>query len=200
MARTVALLLASATALQAPNQPARQTTQLSYTASEALPFMERPASLDGTMAGDVGFDPFGFSATFNVKWLREAEIKHGRICMLAWVGFVATDLGFTLPGDMHQVSSVEAHDVACKYGAISQIFLWLSFVEVVHSFGVAQMMWMGSDRVPGDFGLDPLDFCSTPEKEAKMKLMEITHCRLAMFAFSGVVTQAVLTGKGFPYF
>ena len=33
-----------------------------------------------------------------------------------------------------------------------------------------------------------------------MKLKEITHCRLAMFAFSGVVTQAVLTGKGFPYF
>ena len=84
-------------------------------------------------AGDVGFDPFGFSSTFNVKWLREAEIKHGRLCMLAWVGFVATDLGFTLPGDMHQVSSVEAHDVACKYGAMSQIFLWIGFVEVVHS-------------------------------------------------------------------
>ena len=50
------------------------------------------------------------------------------------------------------------------------------------------------------FGLDPLDFCSTPEKAADMKLKEITHCRLAMFAFSGVVTQAVLTGKGFPYF
>merc|ERR1712216_4480 len=97
-------------------------------------------------------------------------------CMLAWTGFVATDLGFTLPGDMHQVSSVEAHDVACKYGAMQQIFLWLSF------------------------GLDPLDFCSTPEKAADMKLKEITHCRLAMFAFSGVVTQAVLTGKGFPYF
>merc|ERR1719377_292565 len=69
--------------------------------------------------------------------------------MLAWTGFVATDLGFTLPGDMHQVSSVEAHDVACKYGAMQQIFLWLSFIEVVHSFGVAQMMWMGSDRQPG---------------------------------------------------
>ena len=202
MARTVALLLASATALVPPaTAPARPATQLAYTASQSLPFMERPASLDELeMAGDVGFDPFGFSSVFNVKWLREAEIKHGRICMLAWTGFVATDLGFTLPGDMHQVSSVEAHDVACKYGAMQQIFLWLSFVEVVHSFGVAQMMWMGSDRQPGDFGLDPLDFCSTPEKAADMKLKEITHCRLAMFAFSGVVTQAVLTGKGFPYF
>ena len=59
---------------------------------------------------------------------------------------------------------------------------------------------VGSGRIPGDFGLDPLKFCSTPEKTADMKLKEIVHCRLAMFAASGVITQAVLTGKGFPYF
>ena len=58
---------------------------------------------------------------------------------------------------------------------------------------------VGSGRIPGDFGLDPLNFCSTPEKTADMKLKEITHCRLAMFAASGVITQAVLTGKSFPY-
>jgi hypothetical protein len=33
-----------------------------------------------------------------------------------------------------------------------------------------------------------------------MKLKEITHCRLAMMAFSGMVTQAVLTQGPFPYF
>lgn len=194
------------------------------------------------MAGDAGFDPFGFSSIFDIKWLRargvrssrppprfailggggnvssgggepverdpdhrplirrEAEIKHGRITMLAWTGFVATDLGFTLPGDMHQISSVAAHDVATKYGAMQQILLWLGFIEVVQAFGITDMMWYGSARQPGDFGLDPLDFCSTPEKKLDMQTKEITHCRLAMFAFSGVVTQAVLTGKGFPYF
>jgi len=193
-------LAASASALVAPSRPAAAKTVARYEASQALPFMEKPAKLDGTMAGDVGFDPFGFSEVFDIKWLREAELKHGRLCQLAWLGFVATDLGFTLPGDMHQYSSVTAHDVACKYGAMQQILLWVGFVEVVHSFGIAQMMWMGSPREPGDFALDPLDFCSTPEKKADMQLKEITHCRLAMFAFSGVVTQAVLTGKGFPYF
>ncbi|KAH8085522.1 chlorophyll A-B binding protein [Aureococcus anophagefferens] len=200
MARSLVLisLAASASALVAPVPAAKSAVAMNYQASEALPFMEKPEALDGTYAGDVGFDPFGFTSIFDVK--REAEIKHGRICMLAWTGFVATDLGFTLPGDMHQVSSVLAHDVACKYGAMQQLFLWLSFTEVILSAGVAQMMWMGSPREPGDYGLDPLDFCSTPEKKADMKLKEITHCRLAMFAFSGVVTQAVLTGKGFPYF
>ena len=162
----------------------------------ALPISE---ALDGSMAGDVGFDPIGFSSTFNLLWLREAEIKHGRVCMLAWTGFVATDLGFTLPGEMHQVSSAQAHDVACTYGAMQQLLLWLGFVEVFGTIAVSQMCWMGSGRVPGDFSLDPLKFCSTPEKTADMKLKEIVHCRLAMFAASGVITQAVLTGKGFPY-
>lgn len=52
--------------------------------------------------GFLGFDPLGFSNLIDVKWLREAELKHCRICMLAVVGFVAS--GFVqLPGEMHQV-------------------------------------------------------------------------------------------------
>lgn len=35
--------------------------------------------------------------------------------------------------------------------------------------------------------------------QADMELKEITHCRLAMCAFGGMVTQAVLTNSGFPY-
>ena len=196
----VAKTSAVARASDATETAAPAKTGFTYADLKALAKEQNPivGYFDPLELGDKDFWEQGNEAT--IGFLREAEIKHGRICMLAWTGFVATDLGFTLPGDMHQVSSVEAHDVACKYGAMQQIFLWISFVEVVHSFGVAQMMWMGSDRQPGDFGLDPLDFCSTPEKAADMKLKEITHCRLAMFAFSGVVTQAVLTGKGFPYF
>ncbi|KAJ8598841.1 hypothetical protein CTAYLR_008543 [Chrysophaeum taylorii] len=182
--------------------PAQQTPSkvVLNEASKALPFMEKPAALDGTYAGDVGFDPLGFSEVFDIKWLREAELKHGRICMLAWTGFVATDLGLTLPGEMHKVSSVAAHDVATSYGAMQQLLLWIGFAETFSTIAVSQMMWEGSDREPGDFSLDPLDWAGTPEAKADMQLKEITHCRLAMFAFSGVVTQAVLTGKGFPYF
>jgi len=169
-------------------------------ASKALPFLEAPSTLDGTMAGDVGFDPLGLSTIVDIKWMREAELKHGRICQLAWVGFVATDLGLTLPGDMHKVSSVAAHDVATQYGAMQQLLLWIGFVETFSFIAVGQMMWEDSGREPGDFALDPIKFCSTPEKKKQMQEREIVHCRLAMFAFSGVVTQAVLTGKGFPYF
>ena len=39
-------------------------------------------------AGYAGFDPLGFSDYYDIKWLQEAEIKHGRIAMLAAVGMV----------------------------------------------------------------------------------------------------------------
>merc|ERR1719407_310287 len=100
-------LAASASALVAPVPAAKSAVAMNYQASEALPFMEKPEALDGTYAGDVGFDPFGFTSIFDVKWLREAESKHG---------------------------------------AMQQLFLWLSFTEVILSAGVAQMMWMGSPR------------------------------------------------------
>jgi hypothetical protein len=54
--------------------------------SAAVPFLTRPAALDGSMVGDVGFDPLGFTEKYDIKWLREAELKHGRVCMLASLG------------------------------------------------------------------------------------------------------------------
>jgi len=167
--------------------------------SEALPFMECPEALTGYYAGDVGFDPLGFTDWIDIKWLREAEIKHGRICQLAVVGFAATDLGIRLPGEMHQVSSIAAHDVALKYGAMNQLFLWLGLFEIFSTVAINQMINEESGREPGDFGLDPLGFCKDPAMAAEYKLKEITHCRLGMLAFSGMVTQAVLTEGPFPY-
>ena len=52
-----------------------------------------PAILDGSLAGDVGFDPLGFSKTKNtLLWMREAELKHGRLAMLAAIGWPLSEL------------------------------------------------------------------------------------------------------------
>jgi hypothetical protein len=56
--------------------------------SQSMPFMARPVALDGTLAGDVGFDPLGFAKnTDDLMKYREAEIKHARLAMLAAAGW-----------------------------------------------------------------------------------------------------------------
>ena len=62
--------------------------------SKALPFAQRPKLLDGSMPGDVGFDPFGFGGADKISLInmREAELKHGRLAMLAAVGWPLAEL------------------------------------------------------------------------------------------------------------
>ena len=68
--------------------------------------------------------------------------------------------------------------------------------------GTSLRSFLTETSIPGqgDFYYDPLRLTIDPVKKKDWELKEITHGRLAMLAFSGVVTQAVLTGKGFPYF
>jgi hypothetical protein len=173
-----------------------------YAKSASMPFLEYPPNLAGYV-GDVGFDPFRFSDFVPMDFLREAELKHGRICQMAIVGFAAVDLGFRVyptPEAYEGLTSVTAHDALVEYGAMGQLFLWFGLAEVI-SFVALQQMLEGSGRQPGDFGLDPIGFLSGKDKAYvdEMKLKEITHCRLAMMAFSGMVTGAVLTQGPFPY-
>ncbi len=120
--------------------------------------------------------------------------------MLAVVGFIAS--GFVqLPGDVHAVSAVAAHDAAVKSGAMQQILLWTSLFEIVSTKAVIEMINENSGRAPGDFGFDPLNFSKGKSEAVKKDLAhkELKNGRLAMLAFSGIVTQAVLTGKEFPF-
>ena len=177
----------AAAAEEAPAEPA-------YVASPALPFLEYPPNLAG-YTGDVGFDPFRFSDFVPMDFLREAELKHGRICMMAALGFAAVDLGlrvYPTPEAYEGLTSVTAHDALVKQGAMGQLLLWFSFAEIFDTVAVIQML-QGSGRRPGDFGLDPIGFVTGPqvsaEKKEDMYLKEITHSRLAMLAFSGMVSS-----------
>merc|ERR1712032_936052 len=87
-------LLSTASAFT-PGSKMSTSTALNAGMSKAMPFLESPKNLKGYV-GDVGFDPLGFSEYFDMKWLREAEIKHGRVSMLATVGFIMQEF-WTLP-------------------------------------------------------------------------------------------------------
>lgn len=213
MKLAVLATLLSAAAAFAPAPSARTSTYLKdaeavaeepaeVKMSESLPFMAKPMNLEGYV-GDFGFDPLRFSDFVPMDFLREAELKHGRQAMLAWTGFCAVDLGFKIypfPEAYEGLTSVTAHDALVEQGAMSQLFLWISLAEVISTVAVVQML-EGSGRKPGDYGLDPVGFLKGKSEEeiAEMELKELQNGRLAMMAFSGVVTQAVLTQGPFPY-
>ena len=153
-----------------------------------------------TMAGAASpgrpFDPLGVANICDVRLLREAELKHGRIAMLASVGFVVPDLGLHLPGVT--LSSLDAHDALIAAspngGAMGQLLLFVSLLEALVGVPAVFYMLGGGDREPGDFSFDPFGLAGPSAAE-----VELTNARLAMLSFGAIATQAALGHPSFPY-
>lgn len=190
--------------------------------SAALPYRGEngaPATLDGTLPGDVGFDPVGFSTgafaqLFDVGadenmsdlyWLREAEITHGRIAQLAVLGFIIPPLVGTWPGN--EWSGVDAYSYTNPVEALNHIppeatFQIVSAMIWVELKRVLLIKEQGASRIPGDLGLgqgegrwNPFNLNYTPEQYEEKQVQEIKHCRLAMLGATGLWLQAVNSGK-----
>jgi hypothetical protein len=105
----LASALATATAFAPAQQAATSTTALSAFEGEL-----------GAQAPLGFFDPLGLvSDGDQAKFdrLRGVEIKHGRICMLGVVGYLAQEAGVRLPGD---VSNAPLKDL--PHATIESIF------------------------------------------------------------------------------
>merc|ERR1712146_538602 len=86
--------------------------------------------------GRYEYDPLGFSKAYPelVPWFREAELKHGRIAMLAWVGLVVPDF-VRIPGERYSFEAcpltIDAHDkLNGAVGVNFQILFWITIVEL----------------------------------------------------------------------
>lgn len=172
--------------------------------SQALPFMTRPATLDGTLAGDVGFDPLGFAKSReDLMNYREAEVKHARLAMLAAAGWplsevldkkLAAAFGMNpLLDDSDRVPSL----LNGGLGKISPAY-WvgcLGVAAMIDVFGQLRMKKDSDEYLPGDFGLR----LGYPESEAgqqRMQLAEIKNGRLAMIAIFGFAVQEFISKQG----
>ena len=131
-------------------------------------------------------DPLNLQSTFDNNWLREAELKHGRLCMLAIVGFLANDAGFKFPGPKFEgLASIDAHDKMVETGHMWFLLFFVGVCESAHASVVIPRLdgdWSGYE--PGNYGLDPWKLDTPSRREAELK-----NGRLAMIAFSGMITQ-----------
>ncbi|KAH8048151.1 hypothetical protein JL721_12016 [Aureococcus anophagefferens] len=137
--------------------------------SIALPWTE--TNLDGSLVGDVGFDPLGFSKYAPGAWwqgdegdgslkiFREAELMHGRIAQLACLGWIFPEL-YHFPGEGRRVREDEP---------------------------------LRGRRGP----LEPLRlFDYTAEEYYEKQLQEIKHSRLAMLGIAGLAAKSSGTDIG----
>lgn len=159
--------------------------------SRALPFLESPATLDGSMVGDFGFDPLGLTENINIPYARAAEIKHGRVSMLAIVGFLLTQY-VHLPGDQFQVGPLEAL-TSVPVSAQAQVFCFIAVFELASILGT----FTGDSNDPWETLLqDPMGsksfYKKKPAEQERLKLSEVKHSRLAMLAIIGELVQMMM--------
>lgn len=156
------------------------------------------------MAGDVGFDPLGLSEIdevgIDLYWMREAELKHSRVAMLAVADILQVEIFGPAPG-------CEAATAKCQMDAFWQLWnshpqyvafalIMITTIEMISGIAATTGRETG-DRAPGDFGLDPLGFGKgDPAKFERLKAQEVANGRLAMWAAAGLLMQGCTTHQG----
>eukprot|EP00608_Synchroma_pusillum_P003883 CAMPEP_0198425322 /NCGR_PEP_ID=MMETSP1452-20131203/4447_1 /TAXON_ID=1181717 /ORGANISM="Synchroma pusillum, Strain CCMP3072" /LENGTH=213 /DNA_ID=CAMNT_0044145677 /DNA_START=79 /DNA_END=720 /DNA_ORIENTATION=+ len=147
-----------------------------------------------TEIGSAGFDPLELARTADEEtllWYRAAELKHGRVCMLASAGLIVQGL-YTLPDPVFSETNPFAAVVKVyneRPGAWLQIGLVIAAVEVL---GASIQQY----TAPGDLGWDPLGLKpEDPEEFEELQLKELKNGSLAMLATAGMMTQSYLTGQ-----
>ena len=152
--------------------------------------------------------------------LREAEIKHGRIAMLAALGWpiselkhydLARQIGMQdlltttsgeapsiLNGGLSNAPSLLALGVAFAVGSVLE-YENIRRKSAPDSLQNFYDMWREEDfDEPGNFNFDPLNFketiTKTPEQKVQMQKIEIFNGRVSMLATVGYVVQEIYTG------
>ena len=134
---------------------------------------------------------------------REAELTHGRVSMLASLGFLVQEKFHPLfSGDggpaIDQIPQLPFWlwiGMTVGIGAAEQFRIARGFAKLDPNTNVAPRT-LREGYYPGDLGFDPLGI--KPEDPAEFRLMqekELSHCRLAMIAAAGFLAQEAVTGE-----
>ncbi|KAL9138975.1 Light-harvesting complex [Amphidinium carterae] len=148
----------------------------------------------------LGFwDPAGFmkegdEALF--RRYRQTEIKHGRVAMLATMGYITPEITGKLPGYLSPSTGLKYEDIPNGLGAISKVpaLGWAQMIAYAAFCELSQDQSPGTPGAKGDLGFKVLTSSDPVELEKKLSA-EIANGRLAMMAIIGMFFQDGLTGS-----
>ena len=140
----------------------------------------------GVIAPTGFWDPFGLANDIDDETFekyRTAELKHGRVSMLAVTGLIAAQY-IRFPGGLGYDFGLQFDDIPNGVGALSAIpaFGWFQIGASIgwwEIFGWKQV----EGSTPGDFGFNSYGkLPDDPEKVNAMKTKELQNGRIAMIA------------------
>jgi hypothetical protein len=191
---------------------------------EALAAEANPAIRYWDPLGLANGEFWGTSQEATISFLRHAEIKHGRVAMAAFVGYVtqANHIFFpwkTVGGDAIDFSSMTPPEQwdALPDAAKWQIILFVGVLEVIsESSTICGKHYMAGGR-PGEYPsftestkagtgmVHPVPFDlydpfgqarkRSPESKARGLVAEINNGRLAMIGFFGFLAESKIPGS-----
>jgi Chlorophyll A-B binding protein len=168
-------------------------------------------TIPGALAPVGMFDPFGLAAKADANTLkryREAELTHGRVAMLATVGFLAGEAveGKSFLWDASVSGPAITHLAQVPSGFWPVLIILIGRAELDRArYGwvsprdapVDQPGLLRDDYTPGDIGFDPLGLKPKDANEFFiMQTKELQNGRLAMLAAAGFMAQELVDGKG----
>ncbi|CAL0327072.1 unnamed protein product [Lupinus luteus] len=180
-----------------------------------LPGLDPPPYLDGTLAGDFGFDPLGLAEDpKSLRWYVQAELVHSRFAMLGVLGILVTDLlrvtGLSKIPVWYEAGAAKYEFANTGTLIIVQLLLmgfaetkrYMDFVSPGSQakdgsfFGLEASLEGLEPGYPGGPLLNPLGLAKDIKNAHEWKLKEIKNGRLAMVAILGIFVQASVTHVG----
>ena len=190
----IASLIASASALAAPKKAA----PLKKGAKPVVKTIAFEGEL-GAQAPLGFFDPLGLVADGDqdkFDRLRYVEIKHGRISMLAVVGYLVAENGIRLPGDIDYSGTTFA-SIPNGFGAIdaisgagiAQIVAFIGFLELFVMKDITGGEFVGDFRNDAfDLGWDTFD----EETQLSKRAIELNQGRAAQMGILALMVHEKL--------
>jgi len=157
------------------------------------------------------FDPLGFTKDMDlngVKRFREAEVLHGRVAMMATVGYLIGENTPTIAYGMKTLGNGHSTIANNQIPEVPGIWLFAFFLTINISEalrasigwvepGLGPLFSLRESYYPGDIRFDPLGLKPKDGEEfANMQTKELNNGRLAMIAAAGMCAQEQVNGEG----